>query len=70
MAKHGVPYHEKKLGQLFCDNKSSDILELLLAECAEAGAQIRLDTAVHSIEKPQAVSCCKATSAKWPASHW
>ena len=51
VAKHGVPYHEKKLGQLFCDNKSSDILELLLAECAEAGAQIRLDTAVHSIEK-------------------
>src|SRR5690606_41116915 len=42
---------EKKLGQLFCDNKSSDILELLLAECAEAGAEIRLNTAVHGIEK-------------------
>ena len=45
------PYHEKKLGQLFCDNKSSDILELLLAECAEAGAEIRLNTAVQRIEK-------------------
>lgn len=53
VAKHGVPYHEKKLGQLFCDNKSSDILELLLAECAETGAQIRLDTAVHNIEKTE-----------------
>lgn len=51
VAKHGVPYHEKKLGQLFCDQKSSDILELLLAECAENGAEIRLDTAVQSIEK-------------------
>jgi predicted Rossmann fold flavoprotein len=51
VSKHGVPYHEKKLGQLFCDNKSSDILELLLAECAEAGAEIRLNTAVHGIEK-------------------
>ena len=51
VAKHGVPYHEKKLGQLFCDNKSSDILELLLAECAEAGAEIRLNTAVQRIEK-------------------
>lgn len=51
VAKHGVPYHEKKLGQLFCDNKSSDILELLLAECAEAGAELRLNTAVHGIEK-------------------
>ncbi len=37
VAKHQVPYHEKKLGQLFCDNKSSDILEMLLRECAEAG---------------------------------
>lgn len=51
VAKHGVPYHEKKLGQLFCDNKSSDILELLLAECAESGAEIRLNTAVQRIEK-------------------
>src|SRR5690606_36791017 len=51
VAKHGVPYHEKKLGQLFCDQRSSDILELLLAECAENGAEIRLDTAVQKIEK-------------------
>ena len=51
VAKHAVPYHEKKLGQLFCDHKSSDILELLLAECAESGAEIRLNTAVQSIDK-------------------
>jgi predicted flavoprotein YhiN len=38
VAKHGVPYHEKKLGQLFCDNKSSDILEMLLDECQHAGS--------------------------------
>src|SRR5262249_31657350 len=30
--RHGVPYHEKKLGQLFCDNRSKDILEMLLLE--------------------------------------
>ena len=30
VGKHGVPYHEKKLGQLFCDNKSRDILDMLL----------------------------------------
>lgn len=53
VAKHGVPYHEKKLGQLFCDNKSSDILELLLAECSEAGAEIRLNSAVQHIEKTE-----------------
>ncbi|NHN38055.1 NAD(P)/FAD-dependent oxidoreductase [Pseudomaricurvus alcaniphilus] len=38
--QHGIPYHEKKLGQLFCDNKASDILAMLLDECANAGAEI------------------------------
>lgn len=51
VGKHGVPYHEKKLGQLFCDNKSSDILGLLLAECEEAGVELRMDTSVQSIDK-------------------
>ncbi|KFX70545.1 membrane protein [Pseudomonas taeanensis MS-3] len=49
VAKHGVPYHEKKLGQLFCDNKASDILGLLLSECEEAGVDLRLDTSVAEI---------------------
>jgi predicted flavoprotein YhiN len=40
-AKHGVPYDEKKLGQLFCDNKSKDILNLLLDECRQAGVVAR-----------------------------
>jgi predicted Rossmann fold flavoprotein len=44
-----VPYHEKKLGQLFCDNKASDILEMLLSECHEAGVHIRLDTEINQI---------------------
>ena len=51
VAKHAVPYHEKKLGQLFCDNKSSDILGLLLAECESAGVELRMDTSVQAIEK-------------------
>lgn len=51
VGKHGVPYHEKKLGQLFCDNKASDILEMLLNECAQAGVELRLDTSVAQIDK-------------------
>lgn len=51
VAKHEVPYHEKKLGQLFCDNKSSDILGLLLAECESAGVDLRMDTSVQTTEK-------------------
>lgn len=50
VAKHGVAYHEKKLGQLFCDNKSSDILNLLLTECADAGVELLLDTSVTQID--------------------
>ncbi|AHF65591.1 MULTISPECIES: NAD(P)/FAD-dependent oxidoreductase [Pseudomonas] len=53
VAKHGVPYHEKKLGQLFCDNKSSDILEMLLEECRQAGASLHMDTSVQQIEKTE-----------------
>jgi predicted Rossmann fold flavoprotein len=52
--KHGVPYHEKKLGQLFCDNKSKDILEMLLDECRQAGVDLRLNTSVQQIEKTEA----------------
>lgn len=54
VSKHGVPYHEKKLGQLFCDNKSKDILNMLLEECQQVGIDLRLDTSVHQIEKTEA----------------
>jgi predicted Rossmann fold flavoprotein len=39
--KHGIPYHEKKLGQLFCDGSSRQIIDLLLRECLDAGVEIR-----------------------------
>lgn len=48
--KHGVAFHEKSHGQLFCDNASSDILNLLLDECADAGVAIWLDTAIDEID--------------------
>lgn len=48
--KHRVPYHEKKLGQLFCDNKSIDILKMLLAECDAVGATVQLNTSIEKIE--------------------
>ncbi|WP_417776576.1 NAD(P)/FAD-dependent oxidoreductase [Stutzerimonas xanthomarina] len=51
VSRHGVPYHEKKLGQLFCDNKASDILGMLLEECEQAGVDLRLETAVQDIDK-------------------
>ena len=47
--KHNIAHHEKKLGQLFCDNKSKDILEMLLNECHTLGAKIRTHCGVDSI---------------------
>src|SRR5437870_2047947 len=37
--KHGIAYHEKKLGQLFCDFSSKQIIQLLLSECEAAGVE-------------------------------
>lgn len=49
--KHRIPFHEKTLGQLFCDNKSKDIVDLLLAECQSAGVFIQLNTSIKSVKK-------------------
>src|SRR6202045_4629497 len=38
--KHGIAYHEKTLGQLFCDRAASEITDLLEAECRDAGVEI------------------------------
>lgn len=51
--QHHIPFHEKTLGQLFCDNKSKDILDMLLLECEKADVEIRLNTKIESIEKPK-----------------
>ena len=48
--KHRIAFHEKELGQLFCDTSSKAIVRLLLDECAQAGVQVRTDTAVEAIE--------------------
>jgi hypothetical protein len=47
--KHRIPWHEKTLGQLFCDRSAHDILNLLLSECADANARIQLSTGVLSV---------------------
>jgi len=49
--KHGIRYHEKKLGQLFCDGSAREIIDMLLAECALAGVEIRLHCEVREVEK-------------------
>lgn len=48
--RYKIPFHEKTLGQLFCDNKAKDILAMLLAECDMHEVIIRLNTKIEQIE--------------------
>lgn len=48
--KHQVPYYEKTLGQLFCVNKSIDIVNILLQECKDASVDIKLKVSVDSVK--------------------
>src|SRR5271170_5927205 len=49
--KHRIPYHQKKLGQLFCDRAASDITSMLEQECRDAGVEIRCNTKVNEVLK-------------------
>jgi predicted Rossmann fold flavoprotein len=49
--KHGIAYHEKKLGQLFCDGSAQQIIDALLKDCAEAGVEIRCDCGVEEVRR-------------------
>ncbi len=51
--KHGIAYHEKTLGQLFCDGSAKEIVAMLLAECAEAGVAILLNQQVQAVEREE-----------------
>jgi len=67
---HNIGWHEKTLGQLFCDNSAKDIIQMLLDEMRAVGVELRLETSVKNIEKPprrihSGVHMDAATSAAW-----
>jgi hypothetical protein len=47
--QHDIPFHEKALGQLFCDNSSKDIVSMLLAECDSAGVRIETNCEIGAV---------------------
>lgn len=49
--KHNIAYHEREHGQLFCDNSSKDILNMLLSEADKANVSIQMDTSIQKIKK-------------------
>ena len=51
--QHGIAYHEKKLGQLFCDHSSKQIVDMLEAECAAARVKIVLNCRVTDVRKSE-----------------
>ena len=50
--KHGIAYHEKTLGQLFCDGSARAIIAMLQAECAAGSVDLRLGCSVSHVSKP------------------
>ena len=49
--RHGIAYHEKTLGQLFCDGSAQQIVDMLMSECADAGVRMILSTAVREVRR-------------------
>lgn len=47
--RHGIAWHEKTLGQLFCDESARQIVDMLMTECRQAGVTLRLGVAVQEI---------------------
>ncbi|MCX7371056.1 MAG: aminoacetone oxidase family FAD-binding enzyme, partial [Alphaproteobacteria bacterium] len=66
--KHGIAFHEKTLGQLFCDGSARAIVRMLLDECAAAGVELRLGQRIgavtradaFSVETPRGLVCAPA----------
>jgi predicted Rossmann fold flavoprotein len=51
MDKHAIAYHEKKLGQLFCDNSAQDLIDMLLNECDKNNVTVSLSTTIDKVNK-------------------
>ena len=49
--KHRIPYHEKTLGQLFCDRSANEVTHMLEAECRAAGVKIFVNAGVREVKR-------------------
>jgi predicted Rossmann fold flavoprotein len=65
--RHHIPYHEKTLGQLFCDGSARAIVTMLLAECARGGADVRVCHTVTDISRTDCF-CLETTHGRFTAS--
>lgn len=62
--KHHIAYHEKTLGQLFCDGSSKQIIQMLLDECEAVKVEIKRETTIEKIEEGFALETSNGESLK------
>jgi predicted Rossmann fold flavoprotein len=62
--KHGIAYHEKTLGQLFCDGAAQQIVDLLMKECADAGVRVNTSAAVSEVRRDDSSGAFTVASGK------
>ncbi len=63
--KHGIKYHEKTLGQLFCDDSAKQIVAMLARECTEAGVETRCGVTVRGVRRAPALGAASASQARF-----
>ncbi len=68
VSRHGIAYHEKTLGQLFCDNSAEDIVNLLLKECDDGNVSLRMRSEILSVERNEGGFLVKLAGAEIQAS--
>ena len=49
--RHKIAYHEKKLGQLFCDDSAQNIIDMLVLECQQAGVDLQMGRKIVNVDK-------------------
>ena len=66
--KHRIPYHEKTLGQLFCDRSAQDVIDLLESECRSAGVEIFLQSRILEVQRTtEFIVCTESAEFRAPA---
>jgi len=66
--KHRIPYHEKTLGQLFCDRSAQDVIDLLESECRSAGVEIFLQSRILEVQRTtEFIVCTESGEFRAPA---
>ena len=68
--RHGLNYHEKTLGQLFCDDSAKDIVDILLTECDWAGVTLQFQTEILTVSKTDEGFVLDTSKGRSPARRW